>query len=64
MKVCEKCECEIGTKDGDNLCKDCDEGRRTKRNTRARERRRAMKDAMESVGLTRVVGAMGGVYYE
>lgn len=64
MKVCEKCEAEIGGKDGENRCEACENGKRTARNAKAKARRLAMKDVMESLGLTRVVGAMGGVYYE
>ena len=62
MKVCEKCGDPISTPDGDNMCTPCDE-RRTKRNTKARARRRGMKAAMESIGVVQVRGEMGGVYW-
>lgn len=75
MKVCEKCGNEISTRDGDNQCSDCENNefelidekpkrRGKKRNARARANRRAINDAMDSLGLKRVRGAMGGVYYE
>jgi hypothetical protein len=62
MKVCEKCGLEISTKDGDNLCRDCEEGRRKKesRNKARRER----DSIMRSLGLVKVRGSMGGVYWE
>ena len=34
------------------------------RNVKSRVQRRAKKDAYESVGLIKVRGALGGVYYE
>lgn len=58
MKVCKNCEEEIGTPDGQNLCKECKSPKKRK------ERKGMMKDAWEMMGLTRCVGAMGGVYYE
>ena len=64
MKVCENCGIEIGTRDGDNLCVECDEkvamGKRLRRNGLARARHQAMLDC----GLVRVKGALGGIYYE
>ena len=62
MKVCEKCGEEIATKDGDNLCNDCDEGKkkRDKRNAARRAREQVLRDC----GLVKVKGAMGGTYWE
>jgi uncharacterized Zn finger protein (UPF0148 family) len=60
MKVCEKCGDEIFTKDGENRCKDCEKKKRKKNTLTAAQKR----DIMESLGLERVVGARGGVYYE
>lgn len=64
MKVCEVCGVEIDTRDGENRCSDCasDRPRKTKKQRRAN--RRLMDDAMDSLGLVKVRGAMGGVYYE
>jgi hypothetical protein len=62
MKVCEKCGDEIGTKDGDNLCGPCDNGRRL--NAKRRAARRERDAIMRSMGLTKVRGALGGIYYE
>lgn len=69
MKVCAKCGEEISTRDGENLCNACESNdiadvKRAERNRKARERRRAIHDIMDSLGLKRVRGAMGGVYYE
>ena len=58
MKVCEVCEQEISTKDGDNRCAECE--RKAKRRKAARVRR----DVYASLGMVRVRGALGGVYHE
>lgn len=62
MKVCESCDAEISSKDGDNRCESCE--KKKSRNKRAAENRRAMYEAMKSLGMARVRGALGGVYYE
>jgi len=65
MKFCARCGEEIDTRDGENLCAVCDgmaaEGLKR---SRARAMRRARHEALTSLGLTRVRGACGGVYYE
>jgi hypothetical protein len=60
MKVCNRCGIEINTVDGDNLCQDCKHCKtlRTKANRKARE------SALESCGLVKVKGALGGTYWE
>lgn len=59
-KVCSRCGDEIATKDGDNLCQKCEDNP-----TRKVKRRRVNRDAiMESLGLVKVRGAMGGTYWE
>lgn len=60
MKTCEKCGEEIATKDGDNRCTRCENGRRPK----AKANRKAREDALRSLGLTKVRGALGGTYWE
>ena len=60
MKVCRKCGQEIMTVDGENTCRVCKE--KTK-NARATQRR-ATDDVLRSLGLTKVKGVMGGVYWE
>ena len=62
MKVCEKCGNEIATKDGDNTCSKC-ENRKTKSKA-ASKARRERDEVMRSMGMTKVRGAMGGVYWE
>lgn len=65
MKVCRICEAEIDTPDGENLCAACErDGARRARNKRVRANRRAMNEAMRSIGMTKVRGAMGGTYWE
>lgn len=66
MKVCEICGDEIYTRDGENRCKNCDENENPKpvEKKRRKRNRSAMHEAMESIGLVRVRGALGGVYYE
>ena len=62
MKVCEECDNEIFSKDGENRCESCEKKRLSKK--RAADKRRAMHEVAKSLGLTRVRGALGGVYYE
>lgn len=62
MKVCEKCGEEIATKDGDNLCPDCE--KKKKNRAKAAANRKARDEAMRSIGLTKVKGALGGTYWE
>lgn len=66
MKTCEICGTEIDTKDAENRCESCDEAKtKTKaKRARANAARRARHEALTSLGLTRVKGALGGVYYE
>ncbi len=62
MKFCEVCGKEISTRDGKNRCPSCEN--RSKRNKRAIEQRRAKHEALTSLGLIRVRGKLGGIYYE
>lgn len=62
MKVCERCGAEIGTRDGENRCRKC-ENKKIKA-AEARARRLARDAAMQSIGLTKVRGALGGTYWE
>jgi ribosome-binding protein aMBF1 (putative translation factor) len=63
MKVCESCGREIGTRDGDNMCRPCEdkEGRITKK---AKSTKKEREDIMIFMGLTKVKGALGGTYWE
>lgn len=63
MKVCEICGEEIGTLDGDNSCFSCDDAGKKKKAAR-RKARRDRDDALRSLGLVKVKGAMGGTYWE
>jgi len=65
MKVCERCGEEIYTKDGENKCPECEGLAKKKlKAAEARERRRERDQVMRDLGLTKVRGAMGGVYWE
>jgi hypothetical protein len=77
MKVCEHCGDEIFTRDGDNACQKCEDkaplederpapGSMGAILTHKRKKRRksARQEAMESLGLVKVRGALGGTYYE
>lgn len=70
MKVCERCGDEISTKDGENFCAACEDAdelagkKRSQRNAMARARRKEQADVMESLGLVKVRGALGGTYWE
>jgi hypothetical protein len=61
MKACPDCiaELEIGTTEQCEKCR-----KKAVQNAKARQRRRAIKEAYESCGLKRVRGALGGIYYE
>jgi uncharacterized Zn finger protein (UPF0148 family) len=60
MKFCKKCGEEIYTRDGENVCpRGC-----KLTNSKASAQRKARHQVMVDLGLTRVRGAMGGVYYE
>lgn len=70
MKVCQYCGDEIATPDGVNDCLSCRRAKRgkgyfTKKQADDRRRQRAAIDeAMKSIGLTKVRGALGGTYWE
>lgn len=58
MKVCARCGEEIYTRDGENTCSRGCKRKKTKSSRKEKD------ELMKSLGLTRVRGAMGGVYYE
>lgn len=70
MKVCGRCGGDAeGTKDGENVCEDCERelnGEIKKRFVRKQIRtlRKSRDNAMESLGLVKVRGALGGTYWE
>ena len=65
MKICEKCGIEIGTKDGENRCEPCDVLAFSLRMKKLRaKQRRERADIMQSLGLVKVRGALGGTYWE
>jgi hypothetical protein len=67
MKFCENCSTEIDTRDGENLCRACEDAEGDKRklkNRRAKMRRREREAILRSCGLVKVRGAMGGTYWE
>jgi hypothetical protein len=61
MKVCGQCGMEIDTRDGDNLCQACDDGKRPRKKGLSKKKR---EETLRSLGLTKVRGAMGGTYWE
>lgn len=63
MKVCEVCGEEICTQDGENRCNSCEEASNQKKK-RATINRKARAQALESLGMVKVRGAMGGTYWE
>jgi hypothetical protein len=62
MKFCKFCCEEIATKDGENVCRECEDG--LKKRKKARIQRREREAALRSLGLVKVRGALGGVYFE
>lgn len=65
MKVCDMCGDEIDTKDGDNTCQSCEQAENNRKKKQAARIKRKERDSvMESLGLKKVRGALGGVYWE
>ena len=65
MKVCNVCGIEFSGRDGENTCPDCEHNAQSKaKRARARANRKAREYALESCGLVKVRGALGGVYWE
>ncbi len=62
MKVCARCGIEIGGRDGENRCPECE--RHELKIAEARARRRAYSEAARSCGVVRVRGNLGGTYWE
>jgi len=60
MKVCSNCGNENFAGEGINRCKKCREGK-TKN---ARKNRAAIDSLMADMGLVKVKGAKGGIYWE
>ena len=71
MKVCAVCGDEIDTRDGENVCMACDTASEGKRNQVSLDRqntpavRKAQREKiLKDLGLVKVKGAMGGIYFE
>lgn len=64
MKFCEICGDEISTKDGENRCTECEEKEKSQVRGKRRALKQAQEQAMKDMGLVKVRGAMGGVYWE
>jgi len=64
MKFCEICSNEISTGDGDNRCNDCIDIDTAAKRKQANKNRKARESVMESLGLVKVRGALGGTYWE
>ena len=65
MKVCQYCGDEIATPDGVNDCRECRRAKKGKRHFRkVKADKSAREAALESVGLVKVKGALGGTYWE
>jgi len=67
MKVCRICGDEINTPDGDNICPTCEialDMQHKKKLARRRQAAREKAEIMESLGLKKVRGALGGTYWE
>lgn len=68
MKVCKRCGVEIASLDGDNYCHSCKDTKTNKvigvNRQRVKANRLARESALESCGLVKVRGALGGTYWE
>lgn len=62
MKVCSRCGVEICTRDGENKCPECENAVRT--SPKKRKTKKALESAMSDLGLVKVRGALGGIYWE
>jgi uncharacterized Zn finger protein (UPF0148 family) len=63
-KVCAICGEEIGTKDGENVCRTCEDNTSKAKRAKARANRKARESVLRDCGLVKVRGAMGGTYWE
>jgi len=65
MKVCSNCGSEDVGRDGEDLCRVCDGAeKKTLANQRRRENAKERNQVLRDLGLVRVRGALGGVYWE
>lgn len=66
MKVCANCGIEIDGKDGENMCDQCDQAESKKKMVYLRRKngRKIIDKMLKDMGMTRVKGALGGVYWE
>lgn len=65
MKVCAGCGNEIYGGDGKNWCRQCIRNRNKLGARQDRERAKKAREAiLKSLGLTKCVGRLGGVYWE
>ena len=64
MKFCEICGDEIDTRDGHNQCASCEETEKKHVRGKRRALKKAREQAMRDMGLVKVRGAMGGIYWE
>lgn len=69
-KECQKCgivfEDDYSVDGATYLCETCrnEDAKRQQRNAKARSRARQRKIVYDSLGLKKVIGALGGIYYE
>ena len=63
MKLCKICGREISTRGGINECNSCHNSTNTKRAVLKQERKE-QDSLLEDIGLVKVKGAMGGIYWE
>jgi uncharacterized Zn finger protein (UPF0148 family) len=69
MKFCNCCGSEMDGKDGENYCQTCEDwiangGTKNHPAIKQRARRKEREDALKSLGLVKVRGALGGTYWE
>lgn len=64
MKVCRMCGDTICTKDGDNLCRICHDVINRPKSRVSYKRRTKREQILRSLGLVKVTGQLGGVYWE
>ncbi len=66
MKVCNKCGIEIDGLDGDNFCDNCEDKDEDEDDLDeiTKEERDEREEIYRDLGLVKVIGALGGTYFE
>ena len=64
MKVCRVCGDQMATKDGDNECRVCEDVINCPKSRVSYRRRVEREQILSDLGLVKVRGELGGIYWE